>query len=276
LQANGYAITVGLDATLSISDSCFINNNFVGDGIVLAQEMDDFSHSNIYGTTDDELTCAFAMIAGDCVPFSSRSCTANNGKVPVAAPSTVSPTITSPLITGEPTTTPSPTATPTRAPIPAPVPARPCFTNLTEIEDLTKLKNPYFVETYVLCPNTIFQIGVVGPNNTIVGGYNAIQPRANTVYTCGEDGKSSNNCIIRGGSYQVYHAFVTYNRENKVGVVFKGITFDDSIEGGLVLVAPGDTTFIDCVFSVSSCRNFQHALLFPLHNLIPPFTFVST
>jgi hypothetical protein len=81
LQANGFAISVGLDATLSISDSCFINNNFVGDGLIIAEEMDDFSHSNIYGTTDDELTCPFAMIDGDCVPFSSSSCTAKSGNV---------------------------------------------------------------------------------------------------------------------------------------------------------------------------------------------------
>jgi hypothetical protein len=107
-----------------------------------------------------------------------------------------------------------------------------------------------------LCPNTIFQMGTTGPNNTIVDGYEAIEPRANTVYTCGEDGRASNNCIIRGGTLQVYLTFVSYNRENKVGVVFKSITFDDSREVGLLLVAPGDTTFIDRVFSVSSCRDF--------------------
>jgi hypothetical protein len=80
-QANGYAVYVGLDATLSISDSCFINNNFVGDGIILAQEMDDVSFNNTYGTEDDELTCAFAMIDGECVPFTSSSCTAKGGEV---------------------------------------------------------------------------------------------------------------------------------------------------------------------------------------------------
>jgi hypothetical protein len=167
-------------------------------------------------------------------------------------------------MTWEPTITPFPTANPTRAPIPAPVPARPCYTNLTEIDDLTKLKSAFIVETYVLCPNTIFQMGTTGPNNTIVDGYEAIDPRANTVYTCGEDGEASNNCITRGGTLQVYLTFASYNRENKVGVVFKGIiTFDDSMQVGLLLVAPGDTTFIDCVFSVSTCRDFQRELLLP-------------
>jgi hypothetical protein len=195
------------------------------------------------------LSCVFT----GAVAVVAQNATGNNETVgvPVAAPSTISPTITPPPFTWEPTTTLYPTANPTRAPIPAPVPARPCYTNLTEIDDLTKLKSPFDVSTFVLCPNTIFQIGVIGPDNIVVDGYSAIQPRANTIYTCGDDGKSSNNCIIRGGSYQIYHAFVTYNRENKVGIVFKGITFDDSLEGGLVLVAAGDTTFIDCVFSVS-------------------------
>jgi hypothetical protein len=113
LQANGYAITVGLDATLSISDSCFINNNFVGDGIILAQEMDDVSHSNIYGTADDELTCAFAMIAGDCVPFSSSSCTAKKGKVVVEVitdPTLTASSVSSSMTSSIPSVLPSDTS----------------------------------------------------------------------------------------------------------------------------------------------------------------------
>jgi hypothetical protein len=188
-----------------------------------------------------------------------------NGTISGPTP-TLSPTITRPPYTWEPTTTFPPTRTPTRAPIPAPVPDRACYTNLTEIDDKNKLKNPFEVETYILCPNTVFKIGVYGPTGEIVDGYHSLQPRSNTIYSCGVDGKSSNNCTFEGGYYHIYHSFTTYNKENKVGVVVKGITFNNSAEGGLVLVAPGDITFIDCIISVSpSDRLLSPDLCFTKH-----------
>jgi hypothetical protein len=158
---------------------------------------------------------------------------------------TISPTY-------EPTTTFPPTGTPTRAPIPAPVPKRPCYTDLLEVENMLKLKNPFEVETYTLCPNTVYQMGTVDPETyEIVNGFRPIYTRSNSVFQCGEDGKSSNNCTITGGEYQVFHDFVAYNRENKVNVVIKGLTFEDAVGGGLIMAAPGDITLIDCIFRVS-------------------------
>jgi hypothetical protein len=75
--------------------------------------MDDVSHSNIYGTTYDELTCAFAMIAGDCVPFSSSSCTAKNGNVVVKAitdPTPTSSSVSSSMTSSIPSVSPSDTS----------------------------------------------------------------------------------------------------------------------------------------------------------------------
>jgi hypothetical protein len=148
--------------------------------------------------------------------------------------------------------TSNPTTTPTMAPIPAPVPDRACYSNLTEIDIKNELKDPLVVETFVLCPDTVYPIGVFGPDNVFVDGYVPLRPRSNTTYSCGEDGKASNNCTFSGEIYQVLHMFTTYNNENKVGIVVKGITFEKSMESSLLLVAPGDITFIDCVFSVSS------------------------
>jgi hypothetical protein len=153
------------------------------------------------------------------------------------------------------TTAPAPSAppssmTPAGATIPAPVPDRACYFNLTEIDDKNQLKSPFEVETFVLCPDTVYPIGSFGPNNVVVDGYVPLRPRSNTIYSCGEDGRSSNNCTFSGGVIQVLSMFSTYNFENKVGIVLKGITFVDAVESGAVLVAPGDITFIDCVFSV--------------------------
>jgi hypothetical protein len=162
--------------------------------------------------------------------------------------------ITVPTIspTYEPTTTFPPTGTPTKSPVPAPVPVRPCYTNLTEIADLVKLKNPFLLETYILCPNNIYQMGTFDPTTfKIENGSEPIFTRSNSIYQCGEDGKSSNNCIITGGEYHVFHDYVSHGRENKVNVVMKGLTFEDANDGGLIIAAPGDITFVDCVFRVS-------------------------
>lgn len=189
----------------------------------------------------------------------------SNATIP--APSvTLSPTITPPPYTWEPTTTFPPTRTPTRAPIPDPVPNRTCYSNLTEIDDKNKLKSPFVEETFVLCPNTVFEIGQWGEDGDVVDGYNFLHPRSYTIYSCGEDGKSTNNCTFRGGTYQIYHTFVSYNRENKVGVVVKGITFDSSVEAGIILAAPGDITFIDCHFIVSFYRLLLVIIVFHLHS----------
>jgi hypothetical protein len=158
---------------------------------------------------------------------------------------TVVPTFT-------PTATLLPTAAPTRAPIPAPVPIRPCYSNLTEIEHLVSLKDPFIVETYILCPDTIYTMGSFDPITEIsIDGWKPIFTRANSIFQCGEDGKSSNNCILTGGAVQIFHEVVTFNREDKNNVVIKGITFEDAKTGGVVLAAPGDITLIDCIFRVS-------------------------
>jgi hypothetical protein len=169
-----------------------------------------------------------------------------NATVPVAAPA-----VATPEPTYEPTTTFPPTGTPTRAPIPAPVPVRPCYSNLTEIEDLVKLKNPFIVSTYILCPNTTYTMGRPNEDHKYLDGFEPLYTRSNSIFQCGEDGKSSNKCVFMGGEYQVFHDFLSYNQENKVNVVFKGITFENAKGGGLILVAPGDITFIDCIFRVS-------------------------
>ena len=158
---------------------------------------------------------------------------------------TISPTF-------EPTATFPPTGTPTRAIVPAPVPVRPCYANLTEVEDLVKLKNPFLVETYILCPNTIYRMGTFDVTTyQIQNGFPPIYTRSNSLYQCGEDGKSSNNCVITGGEYHVFHEYASYNRENKVNVVMKGLTFENASGGGLIIAAPGDIAFIDCIFRVS-------------------------
>jgi hypothetical protein len=166
-----------------------------------------------------------------------------------ASESSVGPTI-SPTFT--PTTTLHPTTAQTKAPIPSPVPFRPCYSNLTEIEDLVKMKSPFIVETYILCPNTTYKMGSLDVfANEMIDGWKPIFTRSNSIFQCGEDGKSSSNCIITGGVFQLMHEVQTFNNELKENVVIKGITFEDATRGAALLAAPGDITFIDCIFKVS-------------------------
>lgn len=135
-------------------------------------------------------------------------------------------------------------------PVTAPVPKRSCYTNLTEIENLVTLKNPFVEETYVLCPNTIFPIGGLDSESVWIG-YMPINVRANSVIQCGVDGKSSNNCTIQGGPVQLLNSLEKFSGENRVGVFLKGLTFEGAVDANVVLAAPGNITFIDCIFQVS-------------------------
>jgi hypothetical protein len=123
------------------------------------------------------------------------------------------------------------------------------------------LKNSLILETFILCPNTIYTMGSyvfdeIEGKFKVVGGYETIYPRANSIIQCGADGKSSNNCTLRGGQYQLWNSYVSYTAKFledkvKVGVVIKGLTFEAAVESNLVLTNEGDITFIDCVFQVS-------------------------
>lgn len=98
---------------------------------------------------------------------------------------------------------------------------------------------------YTLCPNTVFQDGTI------------ITPLLeNTIITCGIDGSSANECIVKGGEVQV-------DIIAAVAVSFHGVTFssqDGSNDGGNETISirasgtgDGVATFIDCHWTVSCC-----------------------
>jgi len=125
-----------------------------------------------------------------------------------------------------------------------------CFIDLNEVANRVAAKSPSDVETFVLCPDTVYQIGFLGSGGVIEDGFPALLLRQNTHYRCGEDGKSTNNCIISGGQFQIISTFNSFNEEPKVNVRLDGITFTDGDTAGAVLVAPGDVIFTDCIFRV--------------------------
>jgi len=134
---------------------------------------------------------------------------------------------------------------------PCEIPESGCFTDLNSVATCVAEKNAFQVETFVLCPGTVYKIGFLGSGGVTEDGFPALTIRANTRYLCGEDGKSENNCVITGGQFQIISTFNSFGGEVKDNVLFKGITFQDGESAGALLVAPGDVTFEDCIFRVS-------------------------
>jgi hypothetical protein len=85
VQVNGYALSAASGVAITIEDTCFIDNNFVGDAVVLAESLDLFNQSNVYGTYDEGVECPFALVGGTCIPYSSKTCRGIAG-APTAAP----------------------------------------------------------------------------------------------------------------------------------------------------------------------------------------------
>lgn len=142
-------------------------------------------------------------------------------------------------------------AGPTVAPTPFKAPESGCYTDLNKVANRVATKNAFQVETYTLCPNTVYKIGFLGNGGITEDGFPALTLRQNTRYICGEDGKSSNNCVITGGQFQLLSTYGSFNTEVKANILIKGITFQDGESAGALLVAPGDVIFEDCIFRVS-------------------------
>ena len=145
-----------------------------------------------------------------------------------------------------------PTKAPTKAPsVLPPVVKLPCYDNTTILFDHVAAKGPFEVEEYILCPNTVFNIGAVsGSTNTCcIDGMSPLPARANTVIKCGESGASSNNCIINRGLFQMVSAYFTFF-EFANNVEIMGLTFQDTELVSILLENDGDITFTDCIIKV--------------------------
>ena len=183
-----------------------------------------------------------------------------NGQAPVASPSVSleEPTFV-PTLTMSPTQTPQPTPTfppftlsptsSTQAPSLGP---RECWNNLTELYFHLEQRPPFSSNTYVLCPNTTYDVGYKegSQGGCCVNGELPLVCRANTHFKCGEDGSRQNNSVLSGGSDQIVFNEVVFDEE-LTGVVMQGITFRGAVGYTMIGVGGGDITFLGCLFEVS-------------------------
>ena len=183
--------------------------------------------------------CCFAPLANGSTSSPTESL------APTAAP------------TGTPTSAPTDSSEPTAAQTLTPTfgPAPECYDALRDILNREKaVYDSTFYREYILCPNTEFLIGDQAPRNTYVNGDAAILPRRNVGYKCGSDGKSSNNCRLVGGQFQLISFSGNWPQEQQEphsNVTLTGITFANGGYATAVLGNAGDITFRDCIFKVS-------------------------
>jgi hypothetical protein len=126
-----------------------------------------------------------------------------------------------------------------------------CYTSFREIIVDMETKDPFSFATYIVCPNTIIEIGTMDEFDMTVfinGGPPLTLRQFSRVY-CGEDGASSNNCTVRGGASQVDVSSFMFSSEVKKRMEVKGFTFEAAKSFAVfAFFAEGDLLFEDCIF----------------------------
>lgn len=140
-----------------------------------------------------------------------------------------------------------------------PPPITSCITDMSVVSNNEALvTNTSIWRVYVLCPNTTFSPGVSNEETGLVeGGQKPLVCKSNCAIRCGDDGLSSNNCVIDGtGTSAIFQvAYQVFDDLPKVtkNVFYQGITIDSFVAEGQrpVVVASffGSVTFQDCIFS---------------------------
>ena len=126
-----------------------------------------------------------------------------------------------------------------------------CYTNLTLLDiDERNVTDTTVNRTYILCPETTFETGFVTVEGDIFG-MPPLTLRRNMHIFCGEDGSSSNNCLITTGTFGL--TSIPANFEPPVlseNVLVQGVTFSNNADFALLIGLAGSFKFIDCVFKV--------------------------
>jgi len=137
--------------------------------------------------------------------------------------------------------------------IPLPVIKDTCYDNLNEIYDI--IEDDRLLQTmkkFVLCPNTVYNVGRLRGNETfwgIVDGQYPLIPRMNTIFQCGQDGSVENNCVIKGGDWGMISVPLLYSEDyDTSNVLVKGITFESNELFSIFWGLPGtNVTVDDCI-----------------------------
>ena len=124
---------------------------------------------------------------------------------------------------------------------------------LTLVRQSPLRQSPY---VYHLCPNTIYPAYdfITDTNNFLTAALDQ------TIYRCGNHGSSQDNCVVEGGSFQVYLRDNPPEVLHTVRIVrFEGITFRGASTMSIGVAAGPNMTvaFVDCIFQEQEAIVYQ-------------------
>lgn len=133
-----------------------------------------------------------------------------------------------------------------------------CYSNTTVLYQAMLRANSFVETTYILCPNTTFEIGDFDADgDCCVNGMYSLFIRSRSIVKCGEDGKSSNNCVMTGGNTHVFYVGSIFDDALSQDVQVTGLTFDDAKFLATAMANRGDITFTDCIWRVSNKQEIK-------------------
>lgn len=129
-----------------------------------------------------------------------------------------------------------------------------CFATLKDVFFAMELKDPEVFEVYKLCPNQVYEIQDI--EDLVLGVFQidnerdfALFPRKNSRVQCGRKGKSSDECVLRGGIYHMLTLPTNWPEGENTNIILKGLTFEAPRNGPL-LFGPDQIKFVDCIWRV--------------------------
>lgn len=147
-----------------------------------------------------------------------------------------------------------------------------CIQNLQEIYDAeSQVADVSDPRTYVLCPRRVYNIGGLDVNFDVTGfDKNPPLPiRPNIRYLCGDKGDRNDLCWIADGDVHMDATFLRGLNDLSVeNVLIQGFVFINALHHALWASKPGDITFRDCEFRVSSGMVVGHTQKVPLYDYI--------
>ena len=126
--------------------------------------------------------------------------------------------------------------------------AEDCIGSFAELRmlEIARGNNNTIPVTYVICPNTVFDLADEGVEWDLNG---------NTDYLCGNDGVSTNNCVVTGGEFQFSATYFPYGFSNKDNILLSGFTFQKAEINSGYIAYPGNFIIRDCIFKVRKQSN---------------------
>lgn len=122
-----------------------------------------------------------------------------------------------------------------------------CFSDTNVVfEYLTEVADGSQEISVVLCPGT-FLIGNLDEDPSgVVDGLMPLIAFPRVRYLCGEDGASTNNCVLKGGQIQFWSP-----NGAAIETSVYGVTFEDATYIAILLQGSGQVSFVDCIVRVS-------------------------